>query len=128
MFFELWRSKNLVIVANTPNMLALEANHVSAEKAEDKSDVSGKLDKLDESLQAASTGSTASTAVPAKAGASQQKRRILRENLEESRQYMMSYDKNEKRLVVNERCDAFEHNIWDKDAAPKAEFSLRPRS
>ena len=118
----------MVIVANTPNMLALEANHVSAEKAEDKSDVSGKLDKLDESLQAASTGSTASTAVPAKAGASQQKRRILRENLEESRQYMMSYDKNEKRLVVNERCDAFEHNIWDKDAAPKAEFSLRPRS
>ena len=108
-------------------LLALEANDVSAEKAEDKSDESGKLDKLDESLQAASTASTASTAVTAKAGASQQKRRILRENLEESRHYMMSYDKNEKKLVVNEHSDAFEHNIWDKDADPKAEFSLRAR-
>eukprot|EP00438_Fugacium_kawagutii_P019891 Skav227768 [mRNA] locus=scaffold1237:9135:10327:+ [translate_table: standard] len=55
-----------------------------------------------------------------KGGASQQKRRILRENLEETRQYTMSYDKTEKRLVVNERCNAFEHNIWDKDAKPRS--------
>ena len=46
--------------------------------------------------------------------------RNQRQNLEETRLYMMSYDGEEKRLVVNDRESPSEHNIWDKAGFGKA--------
>mmetsp|Transcript_126686 Transcript_126686/g.178749 ORF Transcript_126686/g.178749 Transcript_126686/m.178749 type:complete len:114 (+) Transcript_126686:19-360(+) len=90
------------------------AKEEAVEKASDEAEL---LDKPDDPIIAEKIVKSPERA--AKAGASQQKRRILRENLEESRQYMMSYDKDEKRLVVNDKSNTYEHNIWGKDGPPK---------
>ena len=92
----------------------VEAKEEAVEKVSDETEL---LDKSDDPITAEKIVKSPERA--AKAGASQQKRRILRENLEESRQYTMSYDKDEKRLVVNDKCNTYEHNIWGKDGPPK---------
>ena len=55
-----------------------------------------------------------------KAMSSREHRKMMqRLGLEETRQYTMSFDPQEKRLVATDRESACVHSIWLKDGPPK---------
>mmetsp|Transcript_17171 Transcript_17171/g.32364 ORF Transcript_17171/g.32364 Transcript_17171/m.32364 type:complete len:121 (+) Transcript_17171:53-415(+) len=51
-----------------------------------------------------------------------QRKALQRQNLEDTRAYIMKYDQVQKKLVVNEEAEGFVHNIWStrfgKDPVP----------